>query len=972
MNKRWLLFFGMLLGLPLALWGQSVQLADSLLQQGKQYDQGGNMEQAEFYYREAYQIYRNFQDTTSWLEAGKEYASAMVYRSKNEEAMTLYKMLLNVDHPANDAYNRGDLYNSMGWSSSRIGKTDEALSFYQKSMPLAEQSGDSLLIGVVYDNLGSVFNKKGNLGKALEYSQKALLYFQGLGNKKSIAITLNNIGSIYKALSLYEKALEYYTKSIGIRKELNNVFMMSVSYGTIASIQRELGNYSQALTAYQKSLKYSQQAGVPQRIGLVLNNIGLLYKTLGEYEKAKDYYRQSLAMKEKVAGPQSIATTTKNLGKLLWEQGQTQEAATYFKKALALRKEVGNPYDIASSLNTMVELALEEQKFEQARVYASQIKSIGDSTESYEIRENASAYLGEINAAEGKDESALTHYKKAYAYSTYLPRNNRLGILKQLARQYHKLNSDSAVVYGQKAVDIIEEGRGKAGAVSNLKTGYFKKHSDFYTELASWVLNYTQDTPRAFTLVEQAKARSFSDDLAKATQNIEQQLPEEVRIQRNEKQNRIDSLYTQLERAPDAQQQARISEQIRTTELNYAAYENRLKEEYPVLQKLDLPEPIALQRAQSLTDDQTAVLEYAVAGNELILFLIGQDEVRVEQFSYPANQSLDSALTARVTAFRDGILANADKTQLQSQSGELYEILIAPFEQSLKEYENLIIVPDGALAYLPFEALLQDDRYLIENFKIKYEPSLTSLELLEEASTKNRKELLAVAGSQSSDGGSALSSSRLSALPSTLIEVDSIASHFQQVSMLKDEQVSEQAFKNLLQQSRYQYVHMATHGVIDEERPGRSGLALSTEGDITASSREDGMLRSSEIFGLNMSSDMVVLSACNTGLGKVVRGEGMLGMQRSFFYAGASTVVVSLWSVYDRSTASLMNEFYKALIEGKGEEGWVDATLRWVGWDTSIPFGEKATAMRQAKLQMINHPLFNHPVYWAPFIVVGR
>lgn len=190
--------------------------------------------------------------------------------------------------------------------------------------------------------------------------------------------------------------------------------------------------------------------------------------------------------------------------------------------------------------------------------------------------------------------------------------------------------------------------------------------------------------------------------------------------------------------------------------------------------------------------------------------------------------------------------------------------------------------------------------------------------------------------------------------------------------MLKDQEVTEQAFKKLLQQNRYRYVHLATHGIIDENKPGRSGLALSTGGEITATSKEDGMLRSSEIFGLDITSDMVVLSACNTGLGKVVDGEGMLGLQRSFFYAGTSTVVVSLWNVYDRSTATFMNEYYKALLSGESEEDWIDASLRWIGWDESLPFGQKATAMRQAKLKMLNHPLFHHPVYWAPFIVVGR
>ncbi|HET6528115.1 MAG TPA: CHAT domain-containing protein, partial [Balneolaceae bacterium] len=262
--------------------------------------------------------------------------------------------------------------------------------------------------------------------------------------------------------------------------------------------------------------------------------------------------------------------------------------------------------------------------------------------------------------------------------------------------------------------------------------------------------------------------------------------------------------------------------------------------------------------------------------------------------------------------------------------------------------------------------------YLIENYSIKYVPSMTSLTLLDSFTPGEGKKLLAVAGSQFSPELGSSPKHPLAALPSTLIEVDSIASHFKQSSVLTNREVSEGTVKKLLNRNNYRFIHFATHGMIDEERPWRSGLALSIKGKLTASSKEDGMLRSAEIFGLRLNTEMVVLSACNTGLGEVVSGEGILGMQRAFFFAGASTVVVSLWNVYDRSTAFLMNRFYDFALKNTDDVEWVDNLLRWVGWDESVPFGQKAAAMRKAKLEMINHPLYHHPVYWAPFIVVGR
>jgi len=974
MKNRLLLLFGFLLLLPLSTTAQSLQLADSLFQKGRQYDQSGQIKQSEFYYRESYNIYRDFKDTTSWLKAGKEYASAMMWRSKNDEAITLYKKLLEVDHPDNDPYNRGDLYNSMGLASKRKGAFDSALQYYQRSLPLAKQSGDSLLIGVVYNNLGGINRATGNLSEALSFYRKSLPFFQSSDRQRNKATTLGNIGTIYRELSLHDKALEYFNRSLTIRKKHDNVFSFTKSYNQIGGIQRELGNYDQALISFKKSLEYAQKAGTPRYISSSLNNLGLLYKTLGEYDKALDYYRQSLAIKKDISDPSGIATTTNNLGQLMWAQDKKEKAEKYFRKALEVRKQIGNPYDIYYSLNTMLRLTVNRQHFKQARSYARQLQTIGDSTGSYEMLQKASTYIGKIEDAQNNDQLALEHFKKAYAYSQYLPPTKQLSPLKNLAHHYHKLHSDSALFYGQKAIDIIEQHRSRAGAVSELKSGYFGKHATFYNQMASWMLKYNSDVAGAYRLVEQSKARSLSDELVKASQNIEQKLPEEVRIKRQKRRRHIDELYSRLERIANNEKRAHIRENIRTAELDLAAYENQIHREYPELKSLKSPAPISLERAQEITDEQTAVLEYALADNQLIIFLISRDDVHVKQYSLPNDKKLANELTRWVADFKDAILSNSSRSALRSKSERLYKVLLKPFESYLDKYKNLVVIPDGALAYLPFEAISQGDQYLIENFRIKYEPSLTSLTLLGEPDPVDQKELLAVAGSQVSEANNpSYRSPSLSALPSTIIEVDSIASHFQQVSTLKNDQVSEKAFKQLLQKNKYRYIHLATHGVIDENEPHRSGLALSAEGNLTASSKEDGMLRSSEIFGLNIDSDMVVLSACNTGLGKVVGGEGILGLQRSFFYAGTSTVVVSLWNVYDRSTASFMNEFYKALHDDVlSESSWFKSTLRWIGWDDSIPFGPKATAMRQAKLTMIKHPLFNHPVYWAPFIVVGR
>lgn len=977
MNRR--LFFLTTLALyllPFSVLGQTMEQADSLFSHGEEFDNAGNHTEAEQFYGDAYRMYQELGDTSKWMEAGKEYASSMVYRSKNEEAMELYEELLAVDHPSNDAYNRGDLYNSMGWSSWRTGNLDEALEYYQQSLPLAEESEDSLLIGIIYDNMGSVFLEKGNHARALEHTESSLPYFEGLGNKNSTAIVLGNIGRIYEEMGLYDQSLEYMQQSLELRQEIGNVNMLSSIYSGIGRLQRIAGNYSQALVAYEQALEYTRDSGDVQQQGTIYNNLGVVYKRLRDFEKAGEYYEESLAVAEKHSGPSSIATTSRNLANVYWESGEHDQAQKLYNRALELRRDVGNPYDIATSLKDIADIAIWDKDLARARQIVEELQVIADTTENRQISRDALLYRGDLALIEENPEIAVMHFKEAHRLSEGRSLSAQIVPLQRLAESFHVMGSDSALVYGRQAIDLIEEGRINAGAVSELKAGYFEKYVDFYITLANWYLVYEDNINEAYELVESAKARSLTDELNEAAAEVDQQLPEEEQLARLQRLEEIDSLYTELEMASE-DQRSQLRQELRTAELSYQAYENQLRNEYPEYKNLQQPSPVSLDEAQKIIGRDTGILEYAVTDDQLIAFFITRDDVRVHRQKLALatdTTRTDSELSERVQQFTDAILSNGNRSELEYYSEDLYSMLLAPFKEQLKETDRLLIVPDGPLAYLPFEALTVEDDYLIERHTIKYMPSITSLTLLRERENDQSRDLLAVAGSEFSE--ETLPEGRrqgsITTLPSTITEVDSISTHFENVTKLKDDEITESKLKEHLN-DQYRYIHLATHGIIDENNPHQSGLLLKTESELSATSKEDGLLKSSEIYRLNLDSDMVVLSACNTGLGKHVDGEGMLGLQRSFFYAGTSSVVVSLWSVYDRSSAYMMDEFYKSMLDGeRAEESWSDAFWRWIGWDESMPFGEKATALREAKLNMIDHPLFNHPVNWAPFILIGR
>ncbi len=957
--------------LPALAFAQSAQLADSLRARGETFKDQGRYREAEFYLGEAVSLYDQLQDSAAWLITAREYGSVLVYRSRYEEAFSLFNTILEFDHPANSDSLRADVMNSLGWASNRKNDFREALTYFERALPMSQEANYGLLTAVIYDNMGLSYYRLGNYSRSLELRKKALDSFQEIGNRRSIAITLNNIALLYRELSFYDQALDYFSRSLEIRKELGNVDLLATIYTNLGDLHKQTGNYDQALIAYQKSLEYRRQAGSKTRTSETLNNLGTLYSQLGDSQKALNYYQQALEIIEDLDAPDDKATRYRNIASRLWVLGKRDEAVASYEKAHELHLTVGSPVDIANSLMHLALVERERNDFQTAFRYSRRAVAIADSMKDYNLLANAYQSLGRTHAETEDYRKALDSFRKGWEVSKLVSGQKQLDLLPYLARTYHSIQSDSALWYGRKAIDIIEQGRSKAGAISGLKSSYFRQFSDFYIDMASWTLAYDGDQARAYRYVEAAKARSLSDELVQASERIDEALPEEARLERNRMLKKLDSLYTRLDRATGSERQEALGREIRTAELNYAAFENQLASDYAGYKQLEMREPISLERAREITPAGTAVLEFAVSSDHLISFLITEEGIKSHQLLLDGADVPD--LTEQVVNFKDAILANAQKSELDFRSRPLHELLIAPFENDLEGISKLIIVPDGALAYLPFEALLQNDRYLIEDYTIKYLPSLTSLTLLKEPDGNYTKELLAVAGSGTQQNGTSefRPNSSFYSLPSTLMEVDSIASHFREVTTLKEEQVTESALKEQLK-NRYRFIHLAAHGIIDEENPAQSGLVLSTAGGLEISSEEDGLLKSSEIYRLNLNSDMVVLSACNTGLGKMVKGEGMLGLQRSFFYAGSSSVVVSLWSVYDRSTAFMMNEFYKSLLRAEGEQGWSDRFLRWIGWDQSIPYGFKADAMREAKLKMINHPLFNHPVNWAPFIVVGR
>jgi CHAT domain-containing protein len=367
--------------------------------------------------------------------------------------------------------------------------------------------------------------------------------------------------------------------------------------------------------------------------------------------------------------------------------------------------------------------------------------------------------------------------------------------------------------------------------------------------------------------------------------------------------------------------------------------------------------------------NEEALVEYVAGDSVCCIFVVTKQGMDVNTVRH------NGKLTGNVLAFRNA-LRNLDLAGYTRNAYELYRTLIAPVRRKLTGIVKLVIIPDGVLHHLPFEALLMKPAhealpdfsrlsYLLNDYEIRYHASASMMtsEVKREIAERSDAGFAGLApvfadkkGATNAKKGEfavttraiRLDGTTYPALPASEDEVRRIArvfdEHRQPATMYLHGKASESVLKDPSLR-RHAYLHIASHGFINETNPKLSGLLFAKDGG-----KEDGVLYTGETYNLNLDADLVVLSACESGLGKVVRGEGILGLTRGFLYAGASNVLVSLWQVADKSTADLMVEFYRNILK-------------------SQPY---STALRNAKLVMIKAGKYAYPLEWGPFVLVGR
>lgn len=768
----------------------------------------------------------------------------------------------------------------------------------------------------------------------------------------------NDSGKIVFLAEMLERLATQTREEIWLARAL---FLRGVVFSRV-------GEQNKANEFFLKSENLSQKLGDEEGLVLVWHSFGLLRSIQGSPEQS--YYPQAADLAEKIGDTQTFLRVRNNQG------------IGFFADALA------NTWTHPTNFSN---LKLSEKPLHEALIYFWQIAEIAEKAGDDYTKNIAIANIGEAYRYLGEYENALKTYNEAIAiaekrgdsglkdgiltsvcftfYSQKKYAEAKELIEKMLApdnpnyfaSEFYDREILAAKIYqrlgeNEKAekyfLEVIDKYEGQRKSIVNtlLRQRFLSPRVFPYYEMARLKAE-KREAEEALRYSEMIKARVLFDVARSGAKFSEKSLTTEEKARLEKLKAEIENLNLQIvdERVKSKQDETKLkklNENLTNARSDLEKYQTYLMTIYPEmsLQRGEIPLLNLPEIETLLPDDKTVIVEFTVTDEKILVFLITKKE-KLEIFQLPIPRH---ELVPKVRDFRQLI---ADKNfDYQSSAKELFKILVGPLEKHLKGRENLIIVPDGVLWELPFQALISDEnKFLIESFAISYAPSLSVLREMSRGKTTNRSDNFLGFGNPKLSrqvyfsGAKEKRNFKFEPLPQAETEIKKISTFYgkNQSRLFIGNEAGEDVFKS--QAGNFGVLHLATHGVADNENPMFSFLVLSA-------GKDDGVLEAWEVMQLSLNAEIVVLSACETGRGKLGEGEGIIGLSWAFFVAGVPTTVVSGWNVETGKTADLMVEFHRRLRQKSS----------------------KPKALQAAMNLILKNKKTNHPFYWAGFVLIGK
>jgi CHAT domain-containing protein/tetratricopeptide (TPR) repeat protein len=951
----------------------TARLRQALMTRGDQATAQRNYERASTAYELARDVAERLGDRGGLAAA--LFGSGTVKRMEGKYAAAEADLIesLRAYEALGDQSNTATVLNGLGIVNYMRGDYERALEHYRRSLGLWEALGNRASVANAQKNIGMVSREQGNYAQAMQFNLKSLAISEQLGDKEKVADMLNNIGVIHDLQGDYAEALVHYGKSIELYDALRKTTGALMVLNNIGIVYEHQGNYTPALAAYQKVLEARKAQGDKTNVAIALNNLGNIYSLQGNFAQALEHYQQALALIEPSGNKARTASILNNIGGIYRLQGRYEEALSYIARSLSLNEALGVKRGVAEALTNMGDVRLLQADYAQARGYYLRAQllyeELGDKRGISQLLNNFSL----VSQSQGRHAEALEHARRAAAISQQIGSNGTLWkALVMEGGAYRALGDTASAMRSLKqAIDVIELMRAEVAGGEQEQQFFFEDKLSPYHAMIELLLA-EGSAADALTYAENAKGRTLLDVIRRGRLNVTKSMTTAEQARELQLKNALVSLGTQLRKesespTPDRSKLDALDTGLKQARLEYEAFQVGVYAAQPTLKALrGSAKPSGLSEADllRLLDGDSALLEYVVTEKKVYLFVLsgsgGVGEPSLDTRAYELGVERKE-LGERVETFRRQV-AGRDGNFLQ-QARALYDLLLGPALGQLRGKRSLVIVPDSVLWELPYQALQAGDhRYLLEQYALSYAPSLSVLYKMTESAAEGgglRGAPTLLAFGNPLAGGAKTPASALvqrretfTSLPEAEREVRTLAQIYGdgRATVFVGAGAAESRFK--AEAGRYNLLHLATHGVVNDANPMYSYVLLA--GD--EGSGEDGRLEAWELAQMDLKAELVVLSACETGRGRVGKGEGMIGLSWALFMAGSSLAVDSQWKVESRSTTALMLEFHRNLRRSGSPAG---ARM------------SKASALQQAALKLMKSAEYRHPFYWAGFIAVG-
>ncbi|HEX7615631.1 MAG TPA: CHAT domain-containing protein [Thermoanaerobaculia bacterium] len=931
-------------------------------------------------YQEALGLWRAIGDLSGEAAAHSSLGSSFAELGNLKPAQEHFDQALRGWKSLDDPARQVECLISRGWAYIRAGDLREAEAAIQAAVPLVGPLGDPYREALVDHVLGAARYTSGDLAEAQDLYRRAAALAEKAGNRHRQTMVLDGYARVLQAQGDQVEAVEILSGNLPFYREAGDRRLEMYAINSIGVAHSNMGHTQQALDTYRQVWELSRSMGDTFMEDVALANVGLMYLAMDDPERALACFNQCITLSRANHQTLEEARTSQHIGAVYNEMGEPTKSIEYCARALNLLQNLDNPVAEAESRTTIGDAYARLGQPRKALEFFDAAIETYRANGRLLLEAGALASQGEALVSLGETARGSEALERALAQLRGLNWGNlEAHVLTDLARIAASRNRvTEAKARVDAALAAIESFRGGITGTDQ-RSSFLAKHFSVYEAAIEVLMELHRRKPaqgfaaQAFEISERARARSLLDLLGESRAGIRSGVAPELLKEERSVSDRLAAkarYRLQVLGGPHSEAQtATLDRELRTLTDVYAGVQARIRESSPAYAGLTQPRALSLSGVQELLDEDTMLLEYSLGGPRSVLWAVTKTSFAVYDMS---GRKRIEGLARQV--YQEMIskvpLEKADAAKA------LGRVLLGPVDRQLGS-RRLVVVADGILQYISFAALPgRGDAPLSANHTIAYLPSASTLPLIREEieGRKPAPKLVAVlADPVYTRDDSRVQGAAPAAAPvptSGILERSAKDTGFLEFGRLYSTRNEAKAILDLAEPgarlsaldfqasretatgaslSQYRIVHFAAHGLLNSRQPELSGLVLSL---VTAKGTPaNGFLQAYEIYNLKLGADLVVLSACQTALGKDVRGEGLLGLTRAFMYAGAPRVVATLWPVPDVATAELMKRFYRAML---------------------VDHVAPAAALRQAQESLRHEARWSAPYYWAGFTLQGE